>query len=90
MFPQAVRAVREAHPRAFVFEDVQGLTRAVFPDYFDYILLQLEPLSLVAKLKKQWGDHLARLCKLKSKPGATSDYRGAFKLVNATNYGVPQ
>lgn len=32
MFPQAVR---EARPRTFVFENVQGLTRAAFADYFD-------------------------------------------------------
>lgn len=38
MFPQAVRAVREARPTAAVFENVQGLTRAAFADYFDYIL----------------------------------------------------
>lgn len=90
MFPQAVRAVREARPRAFVFENVQGLTRAAFADYFDYILLQLEFPSLVAKPKEQWGDHLARLRKWKHKPGATSEYRVTFKLVNAANYGVPQ
>src|SRR5471030_442775 len=28
MFPQAIRAVREARPRAFIFENVKGLTRA--------------------------------------------------------------
>jgi len=89
MFPQAVRAVRETRPRAFVFENVQGLTRAAFADYFDYILLQLEFPSLVAKAKEQWGDHLARLRKLKKK-GTASEYRVTFKLVNAANYGVPQ
>lgn len=90
MFPQAVRAVREARPRAFVFENVQGLTRAAFADYFDYIVLQLEFPSLTAKPKEQWGDHLARLRKWKNKPGAVSEYRVTFKLVNAANYGVPQ
>ncbi|OEZ93053.1 DNA cytosine methyltransferase [Duganella phyllosphaerae] len=90
MFPQAVRAVREARPRAFVFENVKGLTRISFADYFDYILLQLEFPSLIAKPKEQWGDHLARLRKWKTKPGVVSEYRVTFKLVNAANYGVPQ
>lgn len=90
MFPQAIRAVREARPRAFVFENVQGLTRAAFADYFDYILLQLEFPSLVAKSKEQWGDHLARLRKWKQKPSTVSEYNVTFKLVNAANYGVPQ
>ncbi|MFS2139908.1 DNA cytosine methyltransferase [Duganella sp. Dugasp56] len=89
MFPQAVRAVREVRPRAFVFENVQGLTRAAFADYFDHILLQLEFPSVVAKAKEQWGDHLARLRKLKQK-GTASEYHVTFKLVNAANYGVPQ
>lgn len=90
MFPQAIRAVRETRPRAFVFENVQGLTRAAFADYFDHILLQLEFPSLAAKPKEQWGDHLARLRKWKQKPGTTSEYNVTFKLVNAANYGVPQ
>lgn len=90
MFPQAIRAVREARPRAFVFENVQGLTRAAFADYFDHILLQLEFPSLAAKPTEQWGDHLARLRKWKQKPGTTSEYNVTFKLVNAANYGVPQ
>ncbi|MYM36592.1 DNA (cytosine-5-)-methyltransferase [Duganella sp. FT94W] len=90
MFPQAIRAVRETRPRAFVFENVQGLTRAAFADYFDHILLQLEFPSLTAKPKEQWGDHLARLRKWKQKPGTTSEYHVTFKLVNAANYGVPQ
>ena len=73
-----------------MFENVQGLTRVAFADYFDHILLQLEFPSLTAKPKEQWGDHLARLRKWKLKPGTTSEYRVTFKLVNAANYGVPQ
>lgn len=69
---------------------MQGLTRVAFADYFDYILLQLEFPSLTAKPKEQWGDHLARSRKWKQKPGAVSEYRVPFKLVNAANYGVPQ
>ncbi len=30
MFPEAIRAVREAKPEAFIFENVKGLTRASF------------------------------------------------------------
>jgi len=89
MFPQAIRAVREAQPRAFVFENVQGLTRAAFADYFNYILLQLEFPSLVAKAKEQWMDHLARLQKQKAS-GKGSEYHVYHRLVNAANYGVPQ
>ena len=90
LVPKEVRSAREAFQRALIFENVQGLTRAAFADYFDYILLQLEFPSLTAKPKEQWGDHLARLRKWKNKPGAMSEYRVAFKLVNAANYGAPQ
>jgi DNA (cytosine-5)-methyltransferase 1 len=31
MFPEAVRAVRELHPRYFIFENVKGLLRENFP-----------------------------------------------------------
>lgn len=89
MFPQAVRAVRETKPRAFVFENVKGLKRAAFADYFNYIMLQLEFPSLVAKAKEQWTEHLTRLRKQKA-TGKGSEYRVYERLVNAANYGVPQ
>jgi DNA (cytosine-5)-methyltransferase 1 len=89
MFPQAVRAVREVGPRAFVFENVRGLTRAAFKNYYDYILLQLEYPSLKAKPKEEWLDHLARLRNYRTKKHE-SEYWVTPRLVNAANYGVPQ
>ncbi len=41
MFPVAVKVVRSLKPRAFVFENVKGITRQAFANYFQYILLQL-------------------------------------------------
>ncbi len=41
MFPEAVRAVRELRPKAFIFENVKGLKRETFATYFEYIQLQL-------------------------------------------------
>lgn len=89
MFPQAVRAVRDVRPRAFVFENVRGLTRASFYNYFTYIQLQLEFPSLEAKSGEEWLEHLARLEKNKT-GGAKSEYHVITRLVNAANYGVPQ
>jgi DNA (cytosine-5)-methyltransferase 1 len=89
MFPQAVRAVRETQPRAFVFENVQGLTRAAFSDYFNYILLQLEFPSMCAHAGEEWSMHLTRLRQHQTS-GALSEYHVRWKLVNAANYGVPQ
>ncbi|WP_317201596.1 DNA cytosine methyltransferase [Janthinobacterium sp.] len=89
MFPQAIRAVREVRPRAFVFENVRGLMRAAFDNYFNYILLQLEYPSLQPKAKEEWLEHLLRLEKHKAN-GAKSEYRVKAQLVNAANFGVPQ
>jgi DNA (cytosine-5)-methyltransferase 1 len=37
MWPEAVRAVREMRPRAFVFENVRGLLRARFSEYVEWV-----------------------------------------------------
>lgn len=91
MFPQAVRAVREARPKAFIFENVKGLTRATFADYFSYVQLQLEHPELLARDDEAWQDHLARLQQHHTstrRPGL--HYNVVTKLLNAANYGVPQ
>ena len=41
MWSEAVRAVRETCPPAFIFENVKGLTRETFAAYLSYITLQL-------------------------------------------------
>ncbi|HYI83821.1 MAG TPA: DNA (cytosine-5-)-methyltransferase [Acetobacteraceae bacterium] len=45
MWPEAIRAVREMAPRAFLFENVRGLLRTAFSDYLRSIKSQLrEPM----------------------------------------------
>ena len=61
MFPEAVRAVRETRPKAFIFENVKGLTRAAFADYFSYVQLQFEHPELTMRGNEIWRNHLARL-----------------------------
>jgi len=39
MFPATVDIVRRLRPQAFIFENVKGLTRASFANYYQYILL---------------------------------------------------
>ena len=91
MFPQAVRAVREARPRAFIFENVKGLTRASFHDYFTYVQLQLEHPEVVAKEDERWEEHLARLHQHHTSTNRSGlNYRVVTKLLNAANFGVPQ
>ncbi|ESY90693.1 DNA cytosine methyltransferase [Mesorhizobium sp. LNHC209A00] len=91
MFPQAIRAVRETSPQAFIFENVKGLTRATFRNYFEYIKLQLEHPEIKLRRDEEWGDHLARLEQHHTSGSkAGLNYRVITQVVNAANYGVPQ
>lgn len=91
MFPEVVRAVREVRPKAFIFENVKGLTRAAFRNYFEYIRLQLEHPDLVALPDEDWADHLARLERHHTSSIRTGlHYRVITRILNAADYGVPQ
>lgn len=91
MFPEAVRAVRETQPRAFLFENVKGLTRQSFTSYFDYIRLQLSHPTLTARPSEDWSDHLRRLQRHHTKHSDDAeDYRVVTQVLNAADYGVPQ
>src|SRR5258708_2720267 len=61
MFPQAVRAVRELRPKAFMFENVRGLLRESFARYYEYIILQLTYPEVLREESEDWGVHLERL-----------------------------
>lgn len=91
MFPQAIRAVRDLQPRAFIFENVKGLTRSSFANYLEYIRLQLTYPDLVAKQDEEWLAHLARLEEHHTKGTVRGlHYRVVMRVLNAANYGVPQ
>jgi len=92
MFPEAVRAVREIRPQAFLFENVRGLTRNTFSTYLEYVILQLTYPSLVRRNSEHWMDHLQRLERHHT---GTGGQRPEYKVVpprvlNAANYGIPQ
>jgi DNA (cytosine-5)-methyltransferase 1 len=91
MFPEAIRAVREARPKAFIFENVKGLTRQTFRNYFEYIRLQMHYPDIEQSENESIADHHARLEQhhTSSKKSALA-YRVVAQLVNAANYGVPQ
>jgi DNA (cytosine-5)-methyltransferase 1 len=93
MFPAAVEFVRRLRPRAFIFENVKGLTRSSFANYFQYILLQLEFPEVVARANETWEEHLGRLQSERSsgrRRRAGLIYNVVPTLVNAADYGVPQ
>jgi len=92
MFPQAVRAVREIRPKAFLFENVRGLARNSFSKYLGYIVLQLTYPSLVRRGQETWMDHLSRLERHHTGTGgAHPEYKVIPpRILNAADYGVPQ
>ena len=91
MFPQAVRAVRELQPKAFVFENVKGLLRQSFSEYFHYILLQLKHPEKTIREGMSWPDHLKELDEYDKAGDFTGlNYNVDYHLFNAADYGVPQ
>jgi DNA (cytosine-5)-methyltransferase 1 len=92
MWPEAVRAVREAKPKAFIFENVKGLTRRSFATYFAYILHQLTYPEVTRRKDQSWEDHLARLEQHHTGRRGNGGlvYRVVPRVLNAANYGIPQ
>jgi DNA (cytosine-5)-methyltransferase 1 len=91
MFPHAIRAVREIKPKAFILENVRGLLRRGFANYYNYIIHQLRYPEMRARGEENWMTHLSRL-----ERAATSgrrdglQYNVVYRLLDAADYGVPQ
>jgi DNA (cytosine-5)-methyltransferase 1 len=87
MFPEVIRAIREARPRAFILENVRGLTRPSFLPYFHYLIAQLKQPRRIRKADEHWYEHHERL----GRPGRSElAYDVAFRVINAADFGVPQ
>jgi DNA (cytosine-5)-methyltransferase 1 len=90
MFPYAISAIRQLAPKAFIFENVKGLLRKSFAQYFNYIILQLT-YPEVLKKTNDWKKHLSELEKIHVQGNYQGlSYNVVFQLVNAANYGIPQ
>lgn len=91
MFPAAIDVIRRLRPKAFVLENVRGLTRSAFSNYFGYIQLQLEHPEIVSQDGETWLDHHHRLqAEHTSVSAGGLRYNVVPTLVNAADYGVPQ
>ena len=90
MFPHAIRAIEKLTPKAFIFENVKGLLRPGFSDYFDYIILRLTYPGFNAKFATSWQEHLAQLRNVNRLSYIGTRYEVQFKLINAADYGIPQ
>jgi DNA (cytosine-5)-methyltransferase 1 len=91
MFPQVVRAVRELKPKAILVENVKGLTRKTFAEYFSYIVLQLSHPEIIRTADEDWLQHRSRLERHHTRGKWRGlEYNVLARLVNAANFGVPQ
>lgn len=86
MWPEAVRAVREGRPRAFLFENVRNLAGPRFRDYLDWIVAHLERPSMTRNPGETPRDHAARLRASSTQP----EYRACWQVVNAADLGAAQ
>ncbi|MDP1626741.1 DNA cytosine methyltransferase [Parvibaculum sp.] len=86
MWPEAVRAVRELQPKAFLFENVRGLLRPAFTNYLNWIQACLARPEARRRQNESHDEHVARLSRMRGVP----TYRVEVFAVNAADYGAPQ
>ena len=92
-FPQPFNIIRRLRPRAFIVENVKGLTRSSFANYYQYILLQLTFPEVGKREDEEWLSHFRRLQEEKASGKAIGNgltYNVVPTLVNAADYGIPQ
>jgi DNA (cytosine-5)-methyltransferase 1 len=86
MWPEAVRAIREARPEGFLFENVRNLAGPKFRGYLDWVVQHLARPTDIRLPDETHEEHLARLSGYRWLP----DYRVKWQVVNAADYGAPQ
>lgn len=91
MFPVFLDAVASVRPKAILIENVRGLLRRNFSDYYDYILKRLQfPLQRAAE-NEDWQAHYERLLKTAETEFADEEqYLVTYQLLDTADYGVPQ
>jgi DNA (cytosine-5)-methyltransferase 1 len=90
MFPYAIQAIDELRPKAFIFENVKGLLRPSFADYFEYVIARLRYPDVGLTADGDWQNHLNILRAMKPEKYQGVKYDVSYKLINAADYGVPQ
>jgi len=86
MWPEAVRAVFESQPDAFLFENVRNLAGPRFAPYLEWIKNCLRHPADKRRIDEDFASHSERL-RLSQKPAA---YEVISQVENAADYGAPQ
>ncbi|MFI0233518.1 DNA cytosine methyltransferase [Streptomyces sp. NPDC017086] len=97
MFPAMFKAIREMRPKAVICENVRGLLRPSFRDYFTYIQRELALPFESRNPDDLWQDHNRKLAgilgdtvDLPDEDDNEEHYRVKVFPVNAADFGVPQ
>ncbi len=86
MWPEAIRAVREARPDGFLFENVRNLAGPRFRDYLSWIVQHLRHPTDVRHGNESHSAHMVRL-RLSTR---AVEYKVIWQVVNAADFGAPQ
>ena len=86
MWPEAIRAVRDLRPRAFIFENVRGLARPAFASYLAWIKAALMDPAVARREDEGFEEHLTRLLRRRTAP----EYHVLVLKVNAADFGAAQ
>lgn len=86
MWPEVIRAIREAKPDGFLFENVRNLAGPKFKPYLDWIV---EHLRHPESLRSKDENHESHLCRLREF-GKSPTYRVNWQVVNAADFGAAQ
>lgn len=91
MFPEAIRAIRECRPRAFLLENVPGVLAPRHRDYLDHIVMQLRLPTVIAHPGESWSSHYTRLVHcLDHGVAVPLHYEVHVLQLNAADFGVAQ
>jgi DNA (cytosine-5)-methyltransferase 1 len=86
MWPEAIRAVREARPRLVLFENVRNLAGPRFRPYLDWIVAHLERPEALRGEEESFRAHRSRMADSRS----PKSYQVVWQLVNAADFGAAQ
>ena len=86
MWPEAIRAIREAAPDGFLFENVRNIAGPKFESYLEWIIQHLRRPSETRGEIETHLDHLNRLLSTRTR----SEYQVVWQVVNAADFGAPQ
>lgn len=91
MFPAFLNVVEQVMPKAVMIENVRGLLRKNFENYFNYILLRLQYPLLTANDEETWKEHYERLLSCSDSDFLDEEqYVVGHQLIDTADYGIPQ